>query len=137
MNPILRNVIAVLVAIPVGGAVNMGIIMLSGSIIPLPEGVNPEDMNSIKENIDKFEAIHYLMPFLAHVMGAFAGALTAALIAATHKMRFAMGMAIFTLVGGIANAFMIPAPTWFIVADLTLAYLPMGYLAGKLASKDK
>lgn len=137
MNPILRNVIAVLVAIPLGGAVNMGIIMLSGSIIPLPEGVNPEDMESIKANIYKFETIHFLMPFLAHAANAFVGALVAALLAATHKMRFAMGMAIFTLVGGIANAFMIPAPTWFIVADLTLAYLPMGFIAGKLASKDK
>lgn len=135
MNPILRNVIAVLVAIPVGMVANMGIILLSTSIIPPPEGVNPEDMASIKANIDKFQPIHFLMPFLAHAMGAFAGALTAALIAATHKMRFAMGMAIFTLVGGIAAAFMIPAPTWFIVVDLTLVYLPMGFIAGKLASK--
>lgn len=132
MNPILRNVLAVVLAIPVGAAVNMSIIMLSGSIIPPPDGVDPNDMASINANIDKFQPIHFLMPFLAHALGAFSGALVAALIAASHKMRFAMGMAVFTLAGGIAAAFMIPAPTWFIAADLILAYLPMGYLGGKL-----
>lgn len=132
MNPILRNILAVVVAVVIGGMVNMGIIMLSGSLIPLPEGVDPNDMESINANIDKYETIHFLMPFLAHAMNAFVGALLAALIAATHKMRLAMGVSIFVLVGGIAAAFMIPAPTWFIVADLTLAYIPMGYLGARL-----
>ena len=112
----------------------MGIIMMSGSLIPPPEGVNPADMESIKQNMHLFEPIHYVMPFLAHAMGSFVGALVAALLAATHKMRFAIGLGIWTLVGGIAAAFMIPAPTWFIVLDLSLAYIPTALIAGKLAS---
>lgn len=32
-------------------------------------------------------------------------------------------------------AFMIPAPVWFILVDLILAYLPMAYFGGKLAAK--
>lgn len=33
------------------------------------------------------------------------------------------------LAGGVAAAFMIPAPAWFIALDLLLAYLPMAWLA--------
>lgn len=133
MNPILRNVLAVIAGVIAGWIANMGLIMLSGSIIPPPEGVNPSDMESIKANMHLFEAKHFIMPFLAHSMGAFVGGLVAALVAVSHKMKFAMGLAIFTMLGGIAAAFMIPSPTWFIVVDLTLAYIPMGYLAGKIA----
>ncbi len=133
MNPILRNILAVVAGVILGGVANMGIIELSGTLIPPPEGVNPNDLESIKANIHLYQPIHFLMPWLAHAMGAFVGAFVAALLAVSHKMRFAMGLAIFTMIGGIAAAFMIPAPTWFIVADLALAYLPMGFLAGKLA----
>ena len=136
MNPILRNVLAVLLAIIAGGIANMGIIMLSGSIIPPPEGVDPSDMESIKTNMHLFEAKHYAMPFLAHAAGSFVGALVAALLAVTHKMKFAIGLGIWTLVGGIMAATMIPAPTWFIVLDLGLAYIPTAWLAGKLVAKD-
>ena len=135
MNPIVRNVLAVIAGVIAGWIANMGLIMLSGSIIPPPEGVNPADMESIKENFHLFEVKHYIFPFLAHAMGSFFGALVAALIAVSHKMKFAIGLSLFTMLGGIAACFMIPAPTWFIVADLALAYIPFAYLAGKIAEK--
>jgi hypothetical protein len=55
------------------------------------------------------------------------------LIAANHKLKFAMGIGIFFLAGGIASVFMLPSPLWYTVLDLGLAYIPMGYLAGRLA----
>lgn len=135
MNPIIRNILAVVAGVMLGGIANMGVIMLSGSIIPPPEGVSPADMESIKENMHLFQPIHFLMPFLAHAAGSFVGALVAALIAATHKMKFAIGLGVWTMIGGIMAASMIPSPTWFIVADLTLAYIPTAFIAGKLVSK--
>jgi len=36
MNPIIKNILAVLAGVVLGSAVNMGIIMISGSIIPPP-----------------------------------------------------------------------------------------------------
>ncbi|MCF8278206.1 MAG: hypothetical protein K9J17_15875 [Flavobacteriales bacterium] len=134
MNPLLRNVFAVVAGVAIGGIANMGIITLSGLLIPPPEGVNPNDLESIKANIHLYQPIHFLMPWLAHAVGSFVGALVAALIAVSHKMKFAMGVGAWTMVGGIAASFMIPAPTWFIVADLALAYIPMAFLAGKLAT---
>ena len=99
MNPILKNVLAVIAGLVLGGMANMGIIMLSGSVIPPPEGVNPADIESLKANMHLFEAKHFIMPFLAHAVGSFVGALVAALIAATHKMKFALGLGIWTMIG--------------------------------------
>lgn len=82
-----------------------------------------------------FEPRHFLFPFLAHAIGTLAGAVVAGLIAASYKMKFALGIGVFFLIGGIANVFMLPAPAWFVVADLALAYIPMGWLGGKLAMR--
>jgi hypothetical protein len=44
----------------------------------------------------------------------------------------------FFLLGGIANVTMLPSPMWFTIADLALAYIPMGFLSimiGKMIQK--
>lgn len=133
MHPILRNILAVIAGIVAGGFANMGIIMLSGSVMPPPEGVDPTDMASIRANLHLYRPMHFLFPFLAHALGSFVGAFVAAKLAASHRMAFAMGLGVFTMLGGIAAAVLIPAPTWFIVVDLSLAYLPTAWLAGRLA----
>ncbi len=46
-----------------------------------------------------------------------------------------MIIAVFFLAGGIANVLMLPSPTWFIILDLVVAYIPMGYLGAKLVIK--
>ena len=133
MKPVFKNSLAVVGGIVVGGIVNMGLIMISGSIIPPPEGVDPTSMESLQENMHLFGTRHFVFPFLAHALGTLVGALIAARIAASNQMTFAMIVSAFFLLGGIANAFMLPAPAWFIVIDLLLAYLPMGWIGGKLA----
>ena len=75
------------------------------------------------------------MPFLAHALGTLIGAMIAALIAATRKFTMAMIIGVFFLIGGISAAFMIPAPTWFVLLDLGMAYIPMAWLGHKLVSK--
>jgi len=136
MNPIVRNIAALLIGLVTGSFVNMGIIMISPLIIPPPEGVNPTDMESLKNAMHLFEAKHFIFPFLAHALGTLAGALLAAKIAANHKMKFALGIGAFFIIGGIVNVFMLPSPIWFIVLDLAAAYIPMGYLGGKIAGAN-
>lgn len=137
MNPIIKNMLAVIAGVIFGGAVNMGIIMISGSIIPPPEGADVTTMEGLKASMHLFGPENFLFPFLAHALGTFAGSFLAALIAATHKMRFALAIGLFYLAGGMANIFMLPSPIWFTVLDLAGAYIPMGYLAGKLAIRKK
>lgn len=135
MNPIIRNIIAVVVGIFVGGAVNMAIVTISGSVIPLPEGVDPKDMDSIMAHMPSYQPEHFIMPFLAHAIGTLVGALLAALIAGSKKMTFALVVGVFFLLGGITNNFMLPAPTWFETVDLVFAYLPMAWIGGKLGAR--
>lgn len=113
--------------------VNSSLIQASASIMPPPEGVDPMDIESIKANFDKFTPKHYIVPFLAHALGSIAGVVVGCSIAASHKFKIAMGLGIFHLLGGIAAAVMIPAPLWFIVVDLVLAYIPMAWLGTKLS----
>lgn len=134
MNPIVKNLLAVLAGIVLGSIVNVGIIMISGSVIPPPEGADVTTMEGLKESLHLFQPKHFIMPFLAHALGTFAGAFLTGIIAASHKMKFALGVGVFFLAGGIANISMLPSPTWFAVLDIVLAYIPMAWLAGKLAT---
>ncbi|HRG88813.1 MAG TPA: hypothetical protein PLW44_07335 [Chitinophagales bacterium] len=134
MNNTLRNILAGIGGGFIGGLINMAIIMASGKIIPPPPGADLTTAEGLTAAMPLMGPQHFLMPFLAHALGTLTGALIAAMFAATHKMRVAMVVGIFFLVGGIMAARMIPAPTWFIVLDLLVAYIPMAYIGGKLGS---
>ena len=92
------------------------------------------DLESIKANAHLFQPKHFIMPFLDHSLGSLVGGLVAALIAGSRKVTFALVIGGIHLLGGIAAAFLIPAPVWFIAIDLIVAYLPMAYLGGKLVA---
>ena len=131
--PVLRNILALIAGVIIGGFANMAIVSVSGSVIALPDGVNPEDIESLKANFHLFEPKHFLMPFLAHAIGTFVGAFIAAYIAASRKMLLAMIVGGFFLAGGIMMVQMLPGPLWFTFVDLGLAYIPMGFMGWKLA----
>lgn len=135
MNPVVKNILAVIVGIVFGSIVNMGIIMISGSVIPPPDGADVTTMEGLKSSMHLFQPKNFIMPFLAHALGTLAGAFFAALIAANHKMKFALVIGFVFMAGGITNVIMLPSPTWFTILDVAGAYIPMAYLAGKLASK--
>lgn len=135
MNPIFKNIVAVVIGIVIGSTINMALISISSSIIPPPEGADITTIEGLKASIHLFKPINFIFPFLAHALGTLFGAFLAAKLAASHHMKFAYGIGFFFLLGGIANVFMLPAPMWFNVLDLVLAYLPMAYLGGKMATK--
>lgn len=136
MNPIVKNGLAVIAGLVFGSIVNMGIIMISSSIIPPPEGADISTMEGLKATMHLFEPKHFIFPFLAHSLGTLVGAIVAAIIAATHKMKFALVIGGFFLIGGTINVFMLPSPLWYTLVDLIAAYIPMGYLAGRLVAKN-
>ena len=142
MNPILKNILAVIAGIVVGSVVNMYLIGISISVIPLPEGVtyDPNDQTgeSLKAALPFFEPKNFLMPFLAHALGTLIGAFAAVKIAATKKLVFAMVLGGWFLLGGIAvNFYVAPGPDWFTATDLILAYFPMAFIGYKLAGGTK
>jgi hypothetical protein len=137
MNAIVKNSLAVVSGFVVGSVVNMGIITISGSIIPPPNGADNTNMEGLIASMHLFEPKHFVFPFLAHALGTFIGALLAAKIAVNHKMIFAMSIALLFLIGGIANCVLLPSPLWYTIVDLSAAYIPMGYFAARLVIQSK
>ncbi|MFZ4398448.1 MAG: hypothetical protein ACOYO1_00325 [Bacteroidales bacterium] len=129
LHPVIRNILAVIVGAIIGSVVNMGIVMISSSIIPPPEGADVTTMEGLKASLHLFEPRHFIMPFFAHAVGTFIGAYLAALIAVSHKMKFAMLIGILFLTGGIMNILMLPSPLWFTLLDIFAAFLHLAYLA--------
>ena len=135
MPAVLRNVLALLAGIVVGGAVNTALIMLGPSLIPPPAGVDVNDAASLSRSIHLFEPRHFIMPFLAHALGTLVGSFVAWSIAVSHKLPLALAIGVVFLCGGVAASFMIPAPAWFIALDLLVAYIPMAWLGARLGAR--
>ena len=137
MPNLLRNVLALLAGIFIGGVVNMALITLSPWLIPHPAGVDVSSAEGLSRAMHLFEPRHFIMPFLAHAVGTLAGALAAYLIAASHKAQLAYVIGALFFCGGLAASFIIPAPTWFIALDLLAAYLPMAWLGIQIGTRIK
>ncbi|MBH49580.1 MAG: hypothetical protein CMG69_02365 [Candidatus Marinimicrobia bacterium] len=135
MKSVIRNVLAILIGVILGMVVNMGLIIMGSKFIPPPEGINPMDAESLKNNIHLFRLKHYLSPFLGHAGGTLAGAFTASKISANYHLAFSMAIGVFFLLGGIAATQMIPAPLWYNTVDLVFCYIPMGWLGWKLSGR--
>jgi len=133
----LKNILWVFLGLAVGSFVNMGIITIGPNFVPPPAGVDVTNLESMQAGAHLFEAKHFLFPWLAHAAGTFVGALVAALLAQTCRKQLALWVAVIFLVGGLMMVFSFPSPTWFMAADIGLAYIPMALLSHKLAERIK
>jgi hypothetical protein len=131
MHPALRNAIAVLLGAIACLLLNGLLLGLLMKVLPPPEGFNPNDPGTY----GLLQAKHYLSPFLAHAIPSIIGGAIAALIAVSRKMVLALVVGGLHLLGGIAAAFLIPAPAWFVALDLLVAYLPMAWIGGRLVAR--
>ena len=133
MNPIAKNTLAVISGFVVGSLVNIGLINIGPSVIPLPQGADVSTMENLRESMKLFTPVNFIVPFVAHALGTLTGAFIAAKIAASHHMKFAVCIGVLFLIGGATAASMLGGPVWFTVSDLLLAYIPMVFLGGILA----
>jgi len=134
MNPLIKNILAVIVGWLGGSVINMGLIKMGHMLMPIA-GVDPNDMEALAAVMPSLEPKFFLFPFLAHALGTLVGAAIAGLIATKHKMKFALAIGALFLIGGILVNYLIPGPIWFTVSDLLIAYIPMAWLGGKIALK--
>jgi len=133
MNATLKNCLAIIAGLVLGGIINMGIIMISSAVIPPPNGADITTMEGLKETMHLFEPKHFLFPFLAHAFGTLIGAIIASKFAATKQKSMAVIVGVVFLIGGTINIFLLSAPLWFNATDLLGAYIPMALLGWKLA----
>ncbi len=134
MHPIFKNISAVVLGWLVGSSLNMGLIQTGLYIFPI-SGIDPNDMDAFAEVMPTLGFEYFIFPFLAHALGTFVGAIMASMIAESKKMKFALYIGGLFLLGGIAVNYMLAGPTWFAVADIVLAYIPMAWLGGKIGVK--
>jgi len=131
--PILRLLLAIVAGLIAGSAVNMALVMAGGHIVAPPAGADMTTAEGIRAALPQLAPRHFLFPFLAHALGTLAGAFVAARLASRYKPVGALVVGVFFLAGGMLAARMIPAPAWFIAADLACAYLPFAWLGYLLA----
>lgn len=132
---IARNILAIPAGLVLGSVVNMALVNAGPFVFAPPEGADITTLEGLRATVHLFEPQHFLFPFLGHALGTLAGAMLAGVVAASYGMRFSLAVGCFFLAGGIANVIMLGGPTWFIVLDLAVAYLPMGWFGGRLTAK--
>jgi len=137
MSPLLRNVLAVIAGLIIGGIVNSGIIFLGPNLISPPEGVDPNDIESIKANVHLYSSKHFIIPTLAHALGTLVGAIVTVKIAASKHKTLALVLGGIFFLGGLAMAFMLPEFWKFSIIDLAIAYFPMALLGWSLAGRGE
>lgn len=135
MNPILKNILAVVVGVAAGMAINMIMLIIGGQIIPIPEGVDPMDGNSIKAAIEagKFESKHYIFPFIAHAAHALIGAFVCTKMAANNSFILAMIVGVIVLISGVLNSMSLGTSMTTNLIDWVFAYIPMAWIGWRLA----
>lgn len=133
MKPIPRNILAFIVGVVVGCVVNISLVSVGPSIVPLPEGADVSTPEGLAASMLLFSPRHFLFPFLGHALGTLAGAFVAAKLAANANMKLALGIGALFFCGGAMMVTMVGGPLWFTICDLVLAYLPMGFLGWRLS----
>ncbi len=134
MNPIIRNILAVILGWASGSLVNMWLIQTGHKIYPI-EGLDPNDMDALANIMPTLSFEYFIFPFLAHALGTLVGGIVAYKIAANYKMKFALAVGVLFFIGGVLVNYLIPGPIWFAATDILVAYIPMAWIGGKIGEK--
>lgn len=134
MNHTLRIALALMAGLIAAFIFNSVTLQLLESLTGMvPDGeMSPEQF---ADHIAGLEPWQFMVPFAAHVIGSFAGGFIAASLSKTQPEVLAVAVGLLHLAGGVANVVMIPHPIWFVILDLTLAYVPVAWLAYKIVRR--
>ncbi|MDH3718657.1 MAG: hypothetical protein OES79_11105 [Planctomycetota bacterium] len=129
----MRKILAVVMGVVAGGVFNMAMVDVSHAVYPLPEGLDPNDFDAFRAHVEAngLPAGAMIMVLVAHAGGSFVSGFVCGLIALRPWYVAAVGLGLLWTCGGIAMLMMLPAPTWFAVADVVL-YVPAALLGVRL-----
>ena len=129
MKQIIKNIAIVILGIVIGMVVNIGLIILGGITFPPPENFDP--MNAMNWDVK-----YFIFPFLAHSIGTLSGALIVSKISKKSSIILPLIVGLYFLLGGIYMVTILPAPTWFVLLDILLGYIPMALLGWKISKSS-
>ena len=132
----LRNVVAVVVGLALGMAVNLGLIQLNVQVLnPMPAGMDMNDPEQFNAYLATLPTSAFVVTMLAHLGQALVGGWVAARFGASRPMLLAMIIGVLSLAGGIAAMMMFKGPDWMVV-ELPL-YLVVAWFAGRIEQKRR
>lgn len=106
---------------------------ISTQMYPMPEGMDPMDMEAMSAYVATMPLGAFLMVLLSYALGALGGAFTAAKIAG-HSAQVHGGVVWgLGLLSNIFNLTMIAHPLWFSLVS-SLSFPALGYLGALLGS---
>ena len=126
MKQTLKNIAIVILGIIVGMIVNIGLIILGGTIFAPSENFEP--MNAMN-----WDFKYFIFPFLAHSIGTLSGALIVSKLSKKSSIILPLIVGLYFLLGGIYMITILPAPMWFVLLDVILGYIPMALLGWKIS----
>jgi protein-S-isoprenylcysteine O-methyltransferase Ste14 len=131
----MKNIFATIIGFFVASAtVYIFETIIGHTMFPLPEGVDPMDMEWIKDNMDKIPMGSKIFVVIAHFAGIIAGMFMAAQIS-RRSMVPSYIVGVLMLAATFATIFILPKELWFTISDAV--FVLAGYLIGKhLASKQ-
>lgn len=123
-----RNIVGVIIGIFAAGVIMWTVQSISNMLYPLPAGVDPTDIDQMKEHMKTLPIGALIIVLTSHFLGALGGAWIGSIIADKYFLKISLIIAGFLLVMGIINLLMIPHPVWFAIVDIPLYAL--GALCG-------
>ena len=96
----LRNVIAVIIGIIAGMALNMGILEINSLAYPIPEGLDIKVPAQLQNYLDTLPAPAFLVAMAAPLAQSFGGGWVAARLGSSRPMLLAMIVGMISLVAG-------------------------------------
>jgi len=129
---LLKDIGIVLLGLIIGGTLNMALVEAGMFVFPPPEGLDVSTEAGLKLAMSGMSFQHFIFPFLAHALGTLFGAWFAIRFTKSKHISAAYSIGMLFLLGGIMMVFSVGGPTWFIILDLTIAYLPMAWIGYRL-----
>ena len=134
MLNVLKFLAFLALALTIGGFANGLLISLSPHLIPPPDGLDLTTPEGLTAAAPLMEPKHFVIPWLAHALGTWVGAFLISWWQPKWSLWGVLVVGGMFFVGGLMMVQMVPAPRWFVVLDLGLAYVPMAFL-GRWASR--
>ena len=129
----IRNILAVLVGIAVGGLTVGGVEMLGHRLFPPPEGLDPSNPESITAAIEQMPWVALLFVPLAWFVGTLVGTALAANLASSHRIRCAYVVGGLMLLGGVTTLLRIPHPYWLTLLGV-FVFFPSTWIGARLSA---
>ena len=136
MGVVFRNMLALVVGLAVGLAVNALLIELNSAIYPLPDGLDPAtNVEGFQRYIDSLPALAFVIIMAAHLGQATVGGWIAARLSATRPRIMALVIGALSLAGGVMMMAQVRGPIWM-YAELPL-YLLLSWSVGAMEHRRR